>query len=161
RAGRPRGGVLECDVKRRSGVFWRLFSAAWSEPSLMSGSRSSKKARATLHLAFHHTHTPSIIAAKECGLVSVALARRSARKRGERAEIAPDLGIEIRGLTSSPAAPEVEEDGATFEDNARKKAVVLAKALHEWVLGEASGLCVPALDGRPGVYSARYAGTQG
>jgi len=52
-------------------------------------------------------------------------------------------------------APEVEEDGATFEDNARKKAVVLSRALGEWVLGEDSGLVVPALKGRPGVYSAR------
>src|SRR5439155_9455767 len=56
---------------------------------------------------------------------------------------------------------EVEEDGQTFEDNARKKAMVLAKALGEWVLGEDSGLVVPALKGRPGVYSARYAGKQG
>jgi XTP/dITP diphosphohydrolase len=91
----------------------------------------------------------------------LVLGTRNVKKRGELVEILSDLGVEIRDLTGYPDAPEVEEDGATFEDNARKKAVVLAKALNEWVLGEDSGLCVPALGGRPGVYSARYAGTQG
>src|SRR5581483_6493640 len=60
-----------------------------------------------------------------------------------------------------PDAPEVEEDGKTFEDNARKKAVELSRHLKHWVLGEDSGLVVPGLNGRPGVYSARYAGKQG
>ena len=64
-------------------------------------------------------------------------------------------------MTSYPQAPEVDETGTTFEANARKKAVELALALSEWVLGEDSGLVVPALNGRPGVYSARYAGKQG
>jgi XTP/dITP diphosphohydrolase len=91
----------------------------------------------------------------------LVLGTRNPKKRTELVEILSDLGIEIRDLTVYPAAPEVEEDGATFEDNARKKASVLAKALNEWVLGEDSGLCLPALGGRPGVYSARYAGTQG
>src|SRR5262249_16555323 len=58
-------------------------------------------------------------------------------------------------------APEVVEDGTTFEENARKKAVELARHLKHWVLGEDSGLVVPALNGRPGVSSARYAGKQG
>src|SRR5205823_5644675 len=64
-------------------------------------------------------------------------------------------------LTGYPNTSEVEEDGNTFEANARKKAVELAKGLQQWVLGEDSGLVVPALNGRPGVYSARYAGKQG
>src|SRR4051794_10349694 len=91
----------------------------------------------------------------------LVLGTRNVKKRGELLEILSDLGVEVRDLTAYPDAPEVEEDGATFEDNARKKAIVLAKALGEWVLGEDSGLCVPALKGRPGVYSARYAGRQG
>ena len=53
------------------------------------------------------------------------------------------------------------EDADTFEGNARKKAVELASHLRQWVLGEDSGLVVPALNGQPGVYSARYAGKQG
>jgi XTP/dITP diphosphohydrolase len=55
----------------------------------------------------------------------------------------------------------VVEDGATFADNAGKKASELARVLQHWVLGEDSGLVVPVLGGRPGVYSARYAGKQG
>jgi XTP/dITP diphosphohydrolase len=86
---------------------------------------------------------------------------RNPKKRVEILEILGDLGIELRDLTGWPDAPEVVEDGATFEDNARKKATELARYLKLWVLGEDSGLVVPALSGRPGVYSARYAGRQG
>ncbi|MFO0925826.1 MAG: RdgB/HAM1 family non-canonical purine NTP pyrophosphatase [Gemmataceae bacterium] len=86
---------------------------------------------------------------------------RNPKKRIELLEILGDLPIELRDLTGYPQAPEVEEDGETFEANARKKAGEVAKALGEWTLGEDSGLVVPALKGRPGVYSARYAGKQG
>ncbi len=86
---------------------------------------------------------------------------RNPKKREEILEILSDCGVELRDLTKYPDAPEVVEDGTTFEENASKKAVELAKHLHEWVLGEDSGLVVPGLNGRPGVYSARYAGKQG
>ena len=86
---------------------------------------------------------------------------RNPKKRQEIVEILGDLGLDLRDLTGWPDAPEVVEDGATFADNARKKAVELARHLGHWVLGEDSGLVVPALNGRPGVYSARYAGKQG
>src|SRR3954465_4636453 len=86
---------------------------------------------------------------------------RNAKKLGEIRDILGDLGLELRDLGGWPDAPEVVEDGTTFEANARKKAVELARLLHQWVLGEDSGLVVPALNGRPGVYSARYAGKQG
>jgi XTP/dITP diphosphohydrolase len=86
---------------------------------------------------------------------------RNVKKREEIMEILQGLDIRLSDLTEWPDAPEVDEDGDTFEANARKKATVLARALHQWVLGEDSGLVVPALNGRPGVYSARYAGKQG
>ncbi|HEX5270500.1 MAG TPA: RdgB/HAM1 family non-canonical purine NTP pyrophosphatase, partial [Gemmataceae bacterium] len=76
-------------------------------------------------------------------------------------EILGDLPVEVRDLRDRPDVPEVVEDGDTFEANARKKASELARHLGQWVLGEDSGLVVPALGGRPGVYSARYAGKQG
>jgi XTP/dITP diphosphohydrolase len=86
---------------------------------------------------------------------------RNPKKRVEILEILGDLGIDLRDLTGWPDAPEVVEDGATFEENARKKAIELSRYLKQWVLGEDSGLVVPGLNGRPGVYSARYAGKQG
>jgi XTP/dITP diphosphohydrolase len=86
---------------------------------------------------------------------------RNPKKREEIMEILAGFDLELRDLTAYPNAPEVVEDGKSFEANARKKASELAVALSEWVLGEDSGLVVPAIQGRPGVYSARYAGTQG
>ena len=56
---------------------------------------------------------------------------------------------------------EVEENGATFVDNARLKAHAAAKALNCMALADDSGLCVEALNGAPGVYSARYGGGHG
>jgi XTP/dITP diphosphohydrolase len=91
----------------------------------------------------------------------IVVGTRNRKKREEIVEILGDLGLEFGDLTQWPNAPEVVEDGTTFEANARKKATELAQALHQWVLGEDSGLVVPALNGRPGVYSARYAGQQG
>jgi XTP/dITP diphosphohydrolase len=89
------------------------------------------------------------------------LATRNRKKRQEIVEILGDLPIEFGDLADRPDVPEVEETGATFEDNARLKAGQVARATGCWALGEDSGLCVPALKGRPGVYSARYAGAQG
>lgn len=91
----------------------------------------------------------------------LVLATRNAKKRREIEEILSDLELTLQDLSMYSKAPEVEEDGDTFEANARKKASETAKAVGQWTLGEDSGLVVPALGGRPGVYSARYAGVQG
>ncbi len=66
--------------------------------------------------------------------------------------------LELLSMDEFPSVPEVVEDGETFADNATKKAVELAKATGYWTLADDSGLEVFALDGRPGVRSARYAG---
>ena len=60
-------------------------------------------------------------------------------------------------LEPQPAGMEVEETGSTFSDNARIKALAVAQATGHWALADDSGLCVDALDGAPGVFSARYA----
>ena len=91
----------------------------------------------------------------------LVLGTRNAKKRQEIEEILGDLGLELHDLSQYPDAPEVVEDGATFEANARKKASETALTIKQWVLGEDSGLVVPELGGRPGVHSARYAGKQG
>jgi XTP/dITP diphosphohydrolase len=94
-------------------------------------------------------------------MAMLVVGSRNPKKRVEILEILGDPGLDLRDLTGWPDAPEVVEDGTTFEQNARKKAVELALYLKQWVLGEDSGLVVPGLNGRPGVYSARYAGKQG
>ncbi len=91
----------------------------------------------------------------------LVLATRNRKKRDELIAILGSTGIEIRDLTDWPELPEVVEDGATFDANARKKASELGQRLGHWTLGEDSGLVVPALGGRPGVLSARYAGSHG
>lgn len=70
-------------------------------------------------------------------------------------------GVEVVGLDQYPDAPEVVEDGATFEANARKKALETARFCGCLTLADDSGLVVEALAGAPGVHSARYAGEQG
>ncbi len=91
----------------------------------------------------------------------LVLGTRNAKKRKEIEEILGDLPLLLNDLSQYADAPEVVEDGVTFEANARKKASETARALGQWVLGEDSGLVVPVLNGRPGVYSARFAGKQG
>ena len=60
-------------------------------------------------------------------------------------------------LEPQPAGMDVDETGLTFSDNARIKALAVAKATGHWALADDSGLCVDALHGAPGVFSARYA----
>lgn len=76
-----------------------------------------------------------------------------------RAILSP-LGIDVLGLDAlDQMLPEPVEDGETFEDNARIKAVAYAKATGRMCLADDSGLEVDALSGAPGVHSARFAGT--
>ena len=88
----------------------------------------------------------------------LVLGSRNKKKLGELIELLEPFGFELRSLEQYPNAVEVEETGDTFGANAALKATVQAQHLGEWVLGEDSGLCVDALAGRPGVYSARFSG---
>jgi XTP/dITP diphosphohydrolase len=91
----------------------------------------------------------------------LVIGSRNKKKLHELHDLLGDLPIELTDLSPWPDLPDVEETGQTFEENACLKAVGYAKATGEWVLAEDSGLVVPGLKGRPGVYSARYAGTHG
>lgn len=76
----------------------------------------------------------------------------------EYRELLAELPLEVTYLDAEGITLEVEETGATFEENARLKAVTYAAASGLWTWADDSGLQVDALDGAPGVFSARYAG---
>ena len=92
---------------------------------------------------------------------TLVLGSRNKKKLRELMELLGDLPLTITDLSPYPEAPEVDETGETFAANAALKATQLAPVLGAWVLGEDSGLVVPALGGAPGIFSARYAGTHG
>jgi XTP/dITP diphosphohydrolase len=89
---------------------------------------------------------------------SIVLGTHNRKKGLELAELLGPAGIEVETLADFPEAIDVVEDGITFAENARLKAIGQAKHLGRWVLGEDSGLTVDALDGAPGVFSARFSG---
>lgn len=90
--------------------------------------------------------------------MELVIATRNAGKLREIRHLLAGVGIAVLGLESFPELPEVEEDGETFAANAEKKARTIARLTGRPVLADDSGLEVDALDGAPGVYSARYAG---
>ncbi len=92
------------------------------------------------------------------GLGDFILGTHNRKKREELDFLLRPHGFHVRTLDDFPTALEVDEDGTTFAANAAKKANEQAIHLGDWVLGEDSGLCVDALQGAPGVYSARFAG---
>ncbi len=94
-------------------------------------------------------------------MTRLVLGSRNKKKLREMLSLLGDLPLELTDLSPYPAAPEVEETAGSFVGNATLKATQLARALGVWVVGEDSGLCVPALGGAPGVDSALYAGTHG
>jgi len=71
-----------------------------------------------------------------------------------------DANIEWVGLSDFADIGEIEEDGLTFAENARKKAAGYAKATGLWTLADDSGLVIDALGGEPGVKSARFSGAK-
>ena len=79
-------------------------------------------------------------------------------KQREMKAFLKDLGLTIRTLDEFPAAPVVIEDGETCKANAGKKAGEIARFTGRLALADDTGLEVDALEGRPGVFSARYAG---
>lgn len=89
---------------------------------------------------------------------SLVLGTRNEKKKRELKLLLEPVGIKLLTLNDFDQAIEVEESGTTFQANAHLKASEQAKVIHQWVLGEDSGLCVDALNGAPGVYSARFAG---
>jgi len=90
--------------------------------------------------------------------IPLVIATRNAGKIREITELLSGFAVDIRSLADFGPIPEVEEDGSTFDENAYKKAAFTARVLGLPALADDSGLVVEALDGAPGVHSARWAG---
>ena len=86
------------------------------------------------------------------------VASRNKGKINEIKELLADLPFKIFSLLDYPELPDVIEDGATYRANALKKAVQIAKALGKITMADDSGIEIRALNGAPGIYSARFAG---
>lgn len=90
--------------------------------------------------------------------LTIVIATTNQGKLKEFQQILKDQPVELLSLADFGPIPEVVEDGETFDDNAYKKALFTAKVLGLPAIADDSGLTVEALDGKPGVYSARFAG---
>ena len=90
--------------------------------------------------------------------ITLVMATRNNGKTDEIRQLLDGYPIIIKNLDDFGPIPEVEEDGDTFDENAYKKASFTARILGYPALADDSGLVVEALDGAPGVHSARYAG---
>ena len=90
----------------------------------------------------------------------LVIATKNTGKAKEFASIFEPKGYSVKTLLDFPELEDVAETGHTFEENARLKAETIAERLQKIVLADDSGLCVDALEGQPGVYSARFAGNQ-
>ncbi len=89
---------------------------------------------------------------------NIIFATSNGGKMKEIRMILQDLDMEILSLKEAGVEVEIEENGTTFEENALIKATTIGKLTHTLVLADDSGLEVDYMDGRPGVYSARFMG---
>jgi XTP/dITP diphosphohydrolase len=90
--------------------------------------------------------------------MDIVLATKNRNKAEELKRITEGMPVTVFTLDDFPGCPETEEDGATFEANAIKKALAVARYTGKPALADDSGLEVYALGGAPGIYSARYVG---
>jgi XTP/dITP diphosphohydrolase len=90
---------------------------------------------------------------------SIVIATRNRGKIREIKHVLKPLRLKVKSLLNMPGIPVTRENGKTFKENAIKKARSIAKITKSLVLADDSGLEVEALNGRPGVRSARYAGS--
>jgi XTP/dITP diphosphohydrolase len=90
-------------------------------------------------------------------LPALVMATRNPGKIRELQALLTDFGVALLSLVDFPGLPEIPEEGATFAENAATKALAVAGLTHHAALADDSGLMVDALQGAPGVFSARYA----
>ena len=90
--------------------------------------------------------------------MKLVLASKNKKKLVELNDILSQLGIQVCSEADAGVDVDVEETGTTFEENSRLKAQAVMEASGLPAIADDSGLCVDALNGAPGVYSARYGG---
>ena len=90
--------------------------------------------------------------------MKLVLASKNAKKLKEMNEILSGMGVEVCSQADIGVDVDVEETGASFEENSMLKAKAVMEASGLPAIADDSGLCVDALNGAPGVYSARYGG---
>lgn len=90
----------------------------------------------------------------------IVIATRNKGKTEEIRDLLKEFPVDLKNLDDFGPIPPVVEDGETFDENAYKKASFTARVLGIPAIADDSGLVVDALDGAPGVYSARYAGEE-
>lgn len=91
-------------------------------------------------------------------MTRIVFATGNVHKMQEIRQILKDLPIEVVSMREAGVDIEIEENGTTFEENALIKARAVHEVTGDIVLADDSGLSVDALDGAPGIYSARYMG---
>ena len=89
----------------------------------------------------------------------IVVATGNAHKVDEYRQLLDGQGVELKSLLDYPGFPGVEENGTTFAENAAQKAIAASRYCDVPAFADDSGLEVEALDGAPGIYSARYAPT--
>lgn len=92
---------------------------------------------------------------------TIIIATKNQGKAKEFKQLFKNYGYEVKTLLDFPAIADVPETGETFTENALQKAQAIAQELNTIVLADDSGLEVDALGGKPGIYSARFAGEHG
>lgn len=95
--------------------------------------------------------------------MKIIFATHNQGKVKEMRKILADLNMDLEVVTLDEAGikDEIEEDGKTMEENALKKAREISQKTGEWAIGEDTGLCIEALDGKPGVKTARWGDEDG
>lgn len=90
--------------------------------------------------------------------IDLVVATRNKNKLTEIRELLADLDFNVLSIADFPGIPEIVEDGNTFEENAEKKAVQVARITKKLTIADDSGLEIDYLGGKPGIHSARFAG---
>ncbi len=90
--------------------------------------------------------------------MKLVMATQNAGKLKEMQTLLRHLDVCVISAAQAGMLEDIVEDGETFEENALKKACFTARTTNNWAVADDSGLCIEALDGKPGVHSARWVG---